>query len=275
DYYFIQDVDNKHKIVHLTHSQTGEITPFFPEKADHQYTGLWQQSTPALSSNDKIMWRQTDPDRQLKGNEPLTVLSVDNNTMVVKSDDNQRIHTMDLRELKNAHWDYRYTRTADMAQGATYKNVISLIKSTAKLTNIRRAYIDISRASDHMMLITDDIKSTMLSWLNHEKDTPSAVETLGKIRPEKDTYFDHKQSKYDHPDFKDKEGNFSFTQYTQHINKALLPYTESIYQHYLGNPNKSKSSKDYLSFGTGKNLTKVTLTGEFRGFYKNWETGER
>ncbi|PSW22572.1 conjugative transfer relaxase/helicase TraI, partial [Photobacterium phosphoreum] len=42
DYYFIQDVDNKHKIVHLTHSQTGEITPFFPEKADHQYTGLWQ-----------------------------------------------------------------------------------------------------------------------------------------------------------------------------------------------------------------------------------------
>ncbi|MBD1576967.1 conjugative transfer relaxase/helicase TraI [Vibrio sp. S11_S32] len=275
DYYLINHVDNTHKIVSLTNTQTGEITPFFPEKVNHQYTGLWQKSTPQLSSNDKIMWRQSDTDRNLGGNEPLTVLSIDQHTLVAQSDESQRIHSLDLQDMKSAHWDHRYTKTSDMAQGATYKNVISLIKSTAKLTNIRRAYIDISRASDHMMIITDDVKNTMLSWLNHEKDTPSAIETIEKITPVKETYFDNPKSKYDNPTFKDKDGNFSLTAYSKHVNKALQPYTESLFTHYLGQPNQSKSTKDHLSFGIGNSLTKVSLTGEFRGFYKNWDTGER
>ncbi|MFA0329113.1 conjugative transfer relaxase/helicase TraI, partial [Vibrio cyclitrophicus] len=43
----------------------------------------------------------------------------------------------------------------------------------------------------------------------------------------------------------------------------------------LGQPNKSKSDRDYLTFGIGKSAIKVSLTGEHRGYFKDYTTGEK
>ncbi|SON51396.1 protein of unknown function [Vibrio tapetis subsp. tapetis] len=45
--------------------------------------------------------------------------------------------------------------------------------------------------------------------------------------------------------------------------------------HLLGKPNQSKSDRDYLTFGIGKSAIKVTLTGEHRGYFKDYTTGEK
>ena len=273
NYHLISNVDSQHKIVEMINTQTGEVSHLLPEKTNHKMTELWHQSELPLSVGDKIMWRKAND--TLQGNEPLTVTKLAGDTLTVKSEDTQKTHRLNITDLANAHWDYRYTRTADMAQGATYENVITTIKSSAKLTNLRRAYIDVSRASDHIMLITDDIKNTMLSWLNHDKDSSSALETLHKLHPEKENYFNHELNKYDNPAFKKPDGSFNLTAYAKHLNHELLPYTESLAIHYLGTPNRSKSNADTLSFGIGKSQTQMSLTGQWRGFYKNWDTGEK
>ncbi|MFA0329166.1 conjugative transfer relaxase/helicase TraI, partial [Vibrio cyclitrophicus] len=43
----------------------------------------------------------------------------------------------------------------------------------------------------------------------------------------------------------------------------------------LGQPNKSKSDRDHLTFGIGKSAIKVSLTGEHRGYFKDYTTGEK
>ncbi|MEZ9043497.1 conjugative transfer relaxase/helicase TraI, partial [Vibrio sp. 10N.247.311.47] len=58
-------------------------------------------------------------------------------------------------------------------------------------------------------------------------------------------------------------------------NKELPKYTESLAINLLGQPNKSKSDRDYLTFGIGKSAIKVSLTGEHRGYFKDYTTGEK
>ncbi|MDP6187505.1 MAG: AAA family ATPase, partial [Pseudomonadales bacterium] len=128
DYHRITSVDHRHKLVTLANIHTGEVSTLFPAKAHHQYTGLWHESAPPLALNDKIMWRKSEPDRQLMGNEPLTVTGLEGGTLTVKSEHTGKTHQLDMSDMKNSHWDYRYTRTADMAQGVTYLYVISLIR---------------------------------------------------------------------------------------------------------------------------------------------------
>ncbi|MFA0098591.1 hypothetical protein AB4406_26395, partial [Vibrio splendidus] len=90
------------------------------------------------------------------------------------------------------HWDYGYTRTADMAQGATYENVITAIKGKGALTNLRRAYIDLSRASHHIRLYTDNPNRMMKSWLSNLSTKESAIETLAQTPIKPTTYFNDK-----------------------------------------------------------------------------------
>ncbi|TFH88849.1 DUF7146 domain-containing protein, partial [Vibrio ouci] len=63
--------------------------------------------------------------------------------------------------------------------------------------------------------------------------------------------------------------------FREHINAELPKYTESLAIHLLGQPNTSKSNRDYLTFGTGKCALQVTLTGEYRGYFKDYTTGEK
>jgi len=97
--------------------------------------------------------------------------------------------SLSTAQMKDAHWDYAYTRTADMAQGSTYDNVITTIKGKGILTNIRRGYIDITRASRHVKLITDNPEKMLISWMNNDTNKSSALETRDKHYPEQAPWF--------------------------------------------------------------------------------------
>jgi hypothetical protein len=94
--------------------------------------------------------------------------------------------TLSRQQLRNAHWDYAYTRTADLAQGTTVDHVITAIHSSAPISNIRRAYIDITRAAHHVKVFTDSADNTVLAWYNHPSNKASAITTLenGRITPD-------------------------------------------------------------------------------------------
>ncbi|MFC1502818.1 conjugative transfer relaxase/helicase TraI [Pseudomonadota bacterium] len=273
NYAAITHVDRRHGIVTVADMQTGEERPFYPKNHDHKFTQLWAPSDQPLAKNDTIMLRQTDKTRGWEGNKVYRVTDINAGQMQLQSKDK---HTLSLSttKMKDAHWDYAYTRTADMAQGATYENVITTIKGKGMLTNIRRAYIDITRASHHVKLITDNTEKTMMSWMNNETNKASAIETRDKHYPDHPLLFNDRPTPKDNPAYQDINGRLDIKTMGQAINQQLPAFTESLATQLLGQPDPKKSDRDTLTFQQPKGELKVTLTGQYRGHFKNWGTGE-
>ncbi|TFH88861.1 conjugative transfer relaxase/helicase TraI, partial [Vibrio ouci] len=145
-YSTIISVDSEHGVVMIKSHDTGKERAFLPRHRDHRFTGLYSVSHKPLSTGDKIITRFTDKARGIKANVIHHVIRTDGHTLIAQSKEGQSL-TIDPTKLQDGHWDYAYTRTADMAQGATYQNVITSIKGKGALTNLRRAYIDLTRAS--------------------------------------------------------------------------------------------------------------------------------
>ena len=272
-YLHIDSIDRRNELLMVTDTNTGEQTAFIPARHDHKMTTLWLSSEMPLTSGDKITWRKTDKELGLTGNTDLTVSDINEDTMALSYDNGKSI-TLPLDDMKSSHWDYRYTKTADMAQGSTMNHVISVIDSSAKLTNLRRAYIDISRASQHAMIFTDNEKGLMRSWLNNFDNNTSAIETVNKTYYPNEHHFNTQSIPRENPKYQ-QHGEFKLSLYAKDLAQQLTPFTESLAIELLGQPNNSKSDKDYLAFGQGQSHLKVSLTGEYRGYFRDWTTGDK
>ncbi|MCG6230275.1 conjugative transfer relaxase/helicase TraI [Vibrio furnissii] len=272
NYYTVSDVNVDARAVTLTDKE-GNETIMLPEFENHKYAQLWESSKQPLAKGDHLVWRKTDRELGITGNEQFTVLDTDKNTLSMQSKKSGQVFNLDNGELSNQHWDYGYTRTANLAQGSTYRNGISVVKSNAKLTDVRRAYIDSSRAVEHMMLFTDDEKSMIRKWLNTDSDKLSALDIVEKHQAEDIKHFE--------PDYKrdprfQLDGAFKLSLYGKHIAEKLSHYTESLVNQELGAENKSQSNVDYLVYGAkSEPQLRVSLTGEYRGYFRNFATGER
>lgn len=272
NYYLITDVNKDARSVTLT-DKSGEKKVMFPEFENHKYAQLWEAARMPVSVGEELVWRKTDKELGIKGNEQFTVISTDNHQLSIKSKESDKVFNLDNRELSNQHWDYAYSRTANLAQGSTYKNGISVVNSQALLTDVRRAYIDSSRAVENMKLFTDSEKDTITKWLDTDSDKTSALDTVEKYQAESKKHFE--------PEYKQdvrfqQDGQFKLSLYGKYIASELAKYTESLVRSELGAENKSQSNTDYLVYGAkNEPQLRVSLTGEYRGFYRNFASGER
>ncbi|WP_141341905.1 conjugative transfer relaxase/helicase TraI, partial [Vibrio harveyi] len=273
EYTTITHVDSEHGVVTLEDA-TGETKSFLPRNRDHTFTTLFSVSEKPLSTGDKIVTRFTDKERGIKANVEYRITQASSDSVIAQSKTGETL-TINPNELKDGHWDYAYSRTADMAQGATYSHVITAIQSKGALTNLRRAGIDVTRASQHIRLYTDNTQQLVKSWLSKESHKASAIETLHQMPPKDTTYFNRNALPHEDVRFQNKSGDFDYNKFREHINTQLPKYTESLATQLLGKPNQSKSDRDYLTFGIGKSAIKVTLTGEYRGYFKDYTTGEK
>lgn len=273
-YATITHVDSEHGVVMIKDHDSGEERAFLPRHRDHKFTALFSVSYQPLSVQEKIVTRFTDRSRGIKANVVHRIIQASPQAIVAQTQEGQSL-TIHPSQLKDGHWDYAYTRTADMAQGATYHNVITAIKGTGALTNLRRAYIDLTRASEHVRLYTDNPKHMMKSWLSKEVNKASAMETLKHISPQSTIYFNNTPLPHEDVRYHNGNGDFDYNKMRERIQTELPAYTESLATELLGQPNKTKSDRDYLTFGSGKTAIKVSLTGEYRGYFKDYTTGEK
>ncbi|MEZ9292272.1 conjugative transfer relaxase/helicase TraI [Vibrio lentus] len=274
EYATITHVDSEHGVVTLQDASTGKTRPFLPRNRDHTFTTLFSTSEKPLSMGEKIITRFTDKSRDIKANVEYHITQANEEGIKAQSKTGQTL-TINPNELKDGHWDYAYSRTADMAQGASYPHVITAIQSKAALTNLRRAGIDVTRASQHIRLYTDNTKQLIKSWLSKESYKASAIETISQIPPKDTTYFNRNAFPSEDIRFQNKMGDFDYNKFREHIKTQLPKYTESLAMQLLGKPNQSKSDRDYLTFGLGQSALKITLTGEYRGYFKDYTTGEK
>lgn len=273
EYTTITHVDSEHGVVTLQ-DQNGKSKPFLPRHRDHTFTTLFSVSEKPLSTGDKIVTRFTDKSHGIKANVEYRITQASSDGIIAQTKTGETL-TIHPSELKDGHWDYAYSRTADMAQGATYPHVITAIQSKGALTNLRRAGIDVTRASQHIRLYTDNTTQLVKSWLSKESHKASAIETINQIPPKDTTYFNRNALPHEDVRFQNKSGDFDYNKFREHINTQLPKYTESLATQLLGRPNQSKSDRDYLTFGIGKSAIKFSLTGEHRGYFKDYTTGEK
>ncbi|HAS6641161.1 conjugative transfer relaxase/helicase TraI (plasmid) [Vibrio parahaemolyticus] len=274
EYGTITKVDSEHGVVMVKDQETGIEKAFLPRNKDHKFTTLFAKSEKPLSSNDKIVTRFTNKERGIKANVEYRIESASHEGIIARSKDGQTLN-INPTELKDGHWDYAYTRTADMAQGATYNHVITTIRSKGQLTSLRRAGIDLTRPKLHARIYTDNTKRMIRTWLSKEDIKASAIETLNDTLPQYMTYFNNNAFPHEDVRYQNQNGDFDYNKFKEHVNKELPKYTESLAKHLLGQPNQSKSDRDYLTFGIGKSAIKVSLTGEYRGYFKDYTTGEK
>ncbi|MEZ8808920.1 AAA family ATPase, partial [Vibrio atlanticus] len=134
EYAAITHVDSEHGVVTLQDASTGKTRPFLPRNRDHRFTTLFSTSEKPLSTGDKIITRFTDKERGIKANVEYRITQANTDSVIAQSKTGQTL-SLNPNALKDGHWDYAYSRTADMAQGSTYQHVISAIQSKGALTN--------------------------------------------------------------------------------------------------------------------------------------------
>ncbi|MEZ8918576.1 conjugative transfer relaxase/helicase TraI [Vibrio splendidus] len=274
EYATITGVDSEHGIVTLQSEKTGKTATFLPRNRDHTLTTLFSVSEKPLSTGDKIVTRFTDKTRDIKANVEYRITQATREAVVAQSSTGQSL-TIAPSSLQDGHWDYAYSRTADMAQGSTYPHVITAIKSKGALTNLRRAGIDVTRASQHIRLYTDNTEHLVKTWLSKESHKSSALETTEQTPPTNTVYFNRNAQPHEDTRFQSASGDFDYQKFKNHINDTLPKYTESLAKALLGTPNMSKSDRDYLTFGIGQSAIKLSLTGPHRGYFKDYTTGEK
>ncbi|WP_139137551.1 hypothetical protein, partial [Vibrio tasmaniensis] len=112
EYATITHVDSEHGVVTLQDAATGKTRPFLPRNRDHRFTTLFSASEKPLSTGDKIITRFTDKSRDIKANVEYRITQANEEGIKAQSKTGQAL-TINPNELKDGHWDYAYSRTAD------------------------------------------------------------------------------------------------------------------------------------------------------------------
>ncbi|MDC5870574.1 conjugative transfer relaxase/helicase TraI [Vibrio europaeus] len=274
DYATIESVDKENGVVMLRDPKTNQLSPFLPRHRSHQFTNVLAVSIQPISVGESILTRFTDKKRGIVANQTYTVTTASSGLIEAQNVEGQRL-SLDPKSLSDGHWDYAYTKTADMAQGSTYPHVIAAVKGKGALTDIRRAGIDQTRASQHIRIYTDHPKAMLKQWINQDTNKASALETQQGKTPVITQYFNDAPLPKENPKYHDINGEFDAHCFSEHIKETLPKFTESLAIHLLGTPNKSQSNKHTMVFGQGRETTEIQLTEEFRGYFKDNVTGER
>src|SRR3990167_5523307 len=202
-YYEITDVDKKRKLVTLVDVVTQETKIFNQSKSDHSTTCIWIKTIKPLACGDLVVLRRRDKDRDHFANVEYKVQSTDarSKALMLKNDVEELI--LNTSEMRDCHWDYAYSKTTDMSQSATRKYVVPMVYSKSPLTDIRRAIVDLSRATTHGMLIVDKKEDliarlegrTLQAVASNHGNKRSALDTIEKVVHAPTRYFDKVDSK--------------------------------------------------------------------------------
>ncbi|MDE0419151.1 MAG: relaxase domain-containing protein, partial [bacterium] len=162
-----------------------------PRKGDpsgylRYHVDLFETDEIELQAGERIRWTRNDRERSLLNGEEARVLSIGHK--------NVKIATADGRELLLAHddpqlhfIDHAYSSTVHAAQGITCDAVIAVLDADHGSIGGQAAfYVELTRARDHAVLLTDDRDGLVEALETAQGDELSALEAIGgQFRDEK------------------------------------------------------------------------------------------
>jgi conjugative relaxase-like TrwC/TraI family protein len=147
--------------VHLT-NRDEEVFQFDPRgnsKIRHDIAArldIYEIVNFEIKQGDKIRWTRNDHDRDLLNASTAEIIEAKQDSITIKTDDGRMLE-MAANDRQLSHCDYAYASTVHAAQGRTVDRVIALLDSESPgLTDQKTFYVEISRARDEVIIITDD-----------------------------------------------------------------------------------------------------------------------
>lgn len=142
---------------------------------------VYQRETITLQAGDKIRWTRTEQQKKRLGTGVSRVLAVDEKAgCVTVREESGQLHVLSRGEAFDGHIDYAYCGTTHNAQGKSgFAHVIVLLESfRQKLTHQRELWVAISRVSQYLTIITDNLKALERKVMRDTGDKASALAVL-------------------------------------------------------------------------------------------------
>lgn len=183
NYYQVVKVDRKNKAL-LLRGEDGKVEAFDAKRDLLKYKENYEVFTleeKEIVANDLIMLRKNDPKRGHRANVDYVVKGIDGKTVHLENKQDGAKISLDSSLLRDAHWDYAYTKTGYSMQGASALTpIVHASSKEDKLAHLRSIIIMATRHKHHCMIVTDD-KAAVIEKFSRPNDKLSAMEVMGEL----------------------------------------------------------------------------------------------
>ncbi len=232
----------------------------------HDNIEVFEHRQAEVCKHDLIMIKKSNPALGIFGNNEYVVLNHNQETLTLKNKKDGKVLDLDTAVLNQTHWDYAYTKTGYSEQGATHLYTVDVrFSSDDNLSNVRSAYISLTRHKRHYMLFTDN-KKQIIEKLVRPKDKISALDALNELTPDPK----RNETKPTSLTIAEQQANSTVVKRVstrwnyKAINDALMMQAEEVYTAILGEP-KQKQGATWR----WPNGLVVTVRGSKAGLW-NW-----
>ncbi len=165
----------------ITVERRGVTGGFTPSGNAARNIAVFETRPIDLRAGDAIVFTRALPDLGVVNGERGTLASIGRTRLRIALEDGRRL-TLRCDDDRLRHIDHAWTATVHRAQGRTTDQVIAVLDAASMLTDRALLYVEMSRARDGFVLLTDD-REQLIHRL--EQDTGiahSALEATGQIR---------------------------------------------------------------------------------------------
>jgi hypothetical protein len=126
-------------------------------KAAKNYFEVFSKTERIFREGDRVAFNRSIPELKIINSDGAVLSKIDRLNFYLRLDSSGKEIKIRKTSSNLKHLDYSYAVTAHKAQGLTCQNVIAVCESTRdKLTSQKNFYVEISRAEERAIVITDD-----------------------------------------------------------------------------------------------------------------------
>ena len=131
-----------------------------------------------IRAGDRIRWTRNDRTRSLINGERAEVTGIDKNRVRFRRADGRAL-PLRVDDPQLRHIDHAWSSTVHGAQGSTADGVIAVMDSShGALTDQSTFYVEISRARDRAVVLTDNAEQLVKVLADNTGERPTAIEAV-------------------------------------------------------------------------------------------------
>ncbi len=173
----IRAIEGEHLLLDHADGEARHVTP----DSDVRYRyDVFETDTIDLQAGDRIRWTRNHNASGLVNGAEATIERIGRTSLVLVTDDDRRLE-MDLDDPRLRHMAHAYATTVHAAQGQTRDRVIAVLDSGhGHLANQQTFYVEISRARDEAIVVTDNREHLSQTLQENTGEVLTALEATGE-----------------------------------------------------------------------------------------------
>ncbi|MFY0312526.1 MobF family relaxase [Leisingera sp. D0M16] len=158
--YVVREADHQRNRLTVEHEETGTRSTLpldarFNQRELGKALVAYEREERRMAAGDQVRFRITDPESGIKNGLRAEIKSTFGGVIEAETPDGTRV-TVPGNSLAARGLEHDYAATAHAVQGESVDRVIVAMRSTERLATRKSFYVEISRARDEAILLTED-----------------------------------------------------------------------------------------------------------------------